>query len=82
MKQMDVQPDTVSYNALINGYCMLGDMDKAKNILELSLKCGIKPNVTTYHSLMNTYCKMRRRNEVSRVFAMIPANGLEHNCFL
>ena len=41
MMQIDVQPNIVTYNELINGYCLRGEMDKARNIFQLAVKSGI-----------------------------------------
>ncbi|KAI3864826.1 hypothetical protein MKW92_019390 [Papaver armeniacum] len=50
-------PTIVTFNVLMNGFCMLGMLEDGKRLLNWMLEKGIKPNATTYNSLMkhNTY---------------------------
>lgn len=63
-KMMDViriikkyaSPDTCTYNILINGCCVLGDIDNAWNVFDEMRKRGVQPNVVTFSTLINGLC--------------------------
>jgi pentatricopeptide repeat domain-containing protein 1 len=43
-----VKPDVVTYNALMDGYCLVNQVNKALNILNTMADKGVAPNVRSY----------------------------------
>ncbi|KAB1206197.1 hypothetical protein CJ030_MR7G014370 [Morella rubra] len=52
MREMDVKPDIVSYNCLVDVYCKGREMDKAYKVLEKMKSEEVMPDVITYTSLI------------------------------
>ncbi|GKE46325.1 tetratricopeptide-like helical domain-containing protein, partial [Tanacetum coccineum] len=46
-------PDIVIFNALIDGYSLLGDMAEARNTFDLLHYRRVEPNVATYNKVMD-----------------------------
>ncbi|KAJ9557441.1 hypothetical protein OSB04_012055 [Centaurea solstitialis] len=56
-------PSLVTYNSLIDGYGLRGEMKKAKEIFDLMKIKGHVPDLVTYNSLLNGYCKKSKIDE-------------------
>lgn len=52
MKDMNVKPDVVSYNSLIDVYCKCREVDKAYKMIEEMKKDDILPDIITYTSII------------------------------
>ncbi|CAA7029776.1 unnamed protein product [Microthlaspi erraticum] len=59
MIKRSIAPDIVTYNSLINGFCMQSRLDEAKQMFEMVSK-GCLPDVVTYNTLINGFCKSKR----------------------
>ncbi|XP_002518586.2 pentatricopeptide repeat-containing protein At3g13160, mitochondrial [Ricinus communis] len=54
-KELEIKPDTVSYNTVIKGYCEMGALDKAISLLvEMEMK-GNPPDLITFNTLLNGF---------------------------
>ncbi|KAJ0860147.1 putative tetratricopeptide-like helical domain superfamily [Helianthus annuus] len=69
-------PNIVTYNSLINGYCLQGEMSKAKTLLDSLMSRGLIPDVITYNSLLNGYCKSLKIEEAIHMFHEVTRKGL------
>ncbi|KAL0304396.1 UNVERIFIED_CONTAM: putative pentatricopeptide repeat-containing protein, mitochondrial [Sesamum radiatum] len=78
MMQRSICPNIVTYNALIDGYCLRGQMGKAKRVLHSIADRGLTPCIS-YSSLINGYCKQRRVDEAWDLFLKVPFEGLLHD---
>jgi pentatricopeptide repeat domain-containing protein 1 len=48
MMKEGVKPDVVTYNALMDGYCLVNQVNKALGILNTMTDKGVAPNVRSY----------------------------------
>lgn len=53
LKDPRVKVDQVAWNMLVEGYCKMGLIEEAKNVVERMRENGFHPNVSTYGSLAN-----------------------------
>ncbi|KFK42902.1 hypothetical protein AALP_AA1G053300 [Arabis alpina] len=51
-----LQPTVVTFNVLMNGFCLNGMLEDGEKLLNWMLAKGIAPNATTYNSLVKQYC--------------------------
>eukprot|EP00644_Phytophthora_capsici_P009824 jgi/Phyca11/9537/fgenesh1_pm.PHYCAscaffold_39_\ len=51
------QPDEVAFSCLINGFAREGRVERALNLLEDLLECGLTPSLVTFNTLMNACAK-------------------------
>ncbi|KAK3038396.1 hypothetical protein RJ639_030562 [Escallonia herrerae] len=70
-----VKVDMVAWNMLVEGYCRLGLIDQAKQIVEQMRKNGFYPNVATYGSLANGIAIARKPGE-----ALLLWNEVKERC--
>ncbi|KAL0463152.1 UNVERIFIED_CONTAM: Pentatricopeptide repeat-containing protein [Sesamum latifolium] len=57
MMQRNIYPEIITYDTLIDGYCLRGQMGKAKGVLYSIADRGLTPCIISYNSLINGYCK-------------------------
>ncbi|KAK8559843.1 hypothetical protein V6N13_016576 [Hibiscus sabdariffa] len=58
MKKIGIEPDEVTYNLVIKGFCQAGYLEMAKRVYS-SLECrsNYKPNVKIYQTMIHYLCK-------------------------
>ena len=56
---MGLSPDIITYSALINGFCDLGQTEDAQRLVYEMKEHGCTLNVITYTILLNGACKAR-----------------------
>ncbi|KAK3229355.1 hypothetical protein Dsin_001236 [Dipteronia sinensis] len=67
-----IDPDVVTYNTLINGYCNNGIVDEALKVKTIMEWKDFEPNVVTYNTISSCLCKLKLYEEVKTwLFAMI-----------
>ncbi|CAK9171302.1 unnamed protein product [Ilex paraguariensis] len=74
-KDPRVKVDVVAWNMLVEGYCRLGLVDEAKNIIQEMKENGFQPNVGTYGSLANGIAVARKPGE-----ALLLWNEIKERC--
>ncbi|KAH1063822.1 hypothetical protein J1N35_028809 [Gossypium stocksii] len=62
MLDIGLSPDLVLYNTLIHGFCGIGDMDKACNLVEMMIRDGILPNKGTHRAFVLGFGKKWVKN--------------------
>ncbi|KAL2941225.1 hypothetical protein RDABS01_029575 [Bienertia sinuspersici] len=72
-------PDVITYSALLDGYCLRGELHEAEKLLDQMVKGGYKPNVVTFSSLINGYCKSRKIDKALTLLHEMPLKGLTPN---
>ncbi|GKB27445.1 putative tetratricopeptide-like helical domain superfamily protein [Tanacetum coccineum] len=77
MLERGIVPDIVTYNSLIDGYCLRGEMSKAKSVYDSMASRRLDPDIFTYNSLVNRYCKTLMIDEVMHLFHKITKRGLK-----
>ncbi|KAF2309091.1 hypothetical protein GH714_000416 [Hevea brasiliensis] len=74
MIQAGVEPDAVSYNSLMDGYCLRSQLDEAIQIFDLMVHNGIV-DAFSYNILINGYCKSKRIDEAMQLFDEMTQKG-------
>ncbi|KAI4997972.1 hypothetical protein ZWY2020_053314 [Hordeum vulgare] len=64
------------YTILIDGFCQLGVVSKAKQILKSMLVVGVNPDVVTYSALINGMCKMGKLDETKEILSRMQKQDL------
>ncbi|GLJ39810.1 hypothetical protein SUGI_0813740 [Cryptomeria japonica] len=57
MKKKGLTPDKVTFNSVINGFCLERNIRAAQNVLCDILEKGLVPDMVTYSTLIDGYCK-------------------------
>jgi len=65
MQEMQLKPNSVTFNALINAHAKLGQVDGAERALDEMKQNGIQPDSITYGSLVHT-CASANPPDVAR----------------
>ncbi|KAK9937964.1 hypothetical protein M0R45_014727 [Rubus argutus] len=73
MIQRDIEPDIITYNSLMDGYCLRGEMDEAKKVFDLMASKGSMVNTRSYNILINGY--LRRIQEAENLFCKMKGCG-------
>ncbi|RWR85887.1 putative pentatricopeptide repeat-containing protein [Cinnamomum micranthum f. kanehirae] len=72
MKGNGCKPDTVTYNAIIAGFCNEKDFVSAFGVLDEMLEKGCKPDVFSYNTIIAGFCKGGRLREAIDLFEDMP----------
>ncbi|KAG2319707.1 hypothetical protein Bca52824_012920 [Brassica carinata] len=67
-EEMEMELNVVTFNSLVNGYAMIGDLEGVTRVLGLMSERGVSRNVVTYTSLIKCYCKKGLMEEAELVF--------------
>ncbi|KAI8561827.1 hypothetical protein RHMOL_Rhmol04G0371800 [Rhododendron molle] len=70
-----VDLDVVTYNSLMVGYCLQGQMDEAMRLLNAMADGGIRPDTYSYNILIQGYCKNMKLDEAMHLFRQMPLQG-------
>ncbi|XP_031265483.1 putative pentatricopeptide repeat-containing protein At1g12700, mitochondrial [Pistacia vera] len=95
MIQRGLQPNIVTYNTLMDGYCLLHRFNDAKELLismeskgckpygfvvfGLILRRGLRPDVVTFTSLIKVLCLEKRSLEAMELFKKMAVFGVRPN---
>ena len=55
--------DCVSYNVMVNGWCLIKRTNKALEMLKEMVKRGLTPNLTSYNTMLKGYFRAGQINE-------------------
>ncbi|KAG0456400.1 hypothetical protein HPP92_024188 [Vanilla planifolia] len=69
-------PDVVTYNTLINGYCRKGRVEEALRLFKVMFRRGVEPDLVSYKILMKGLCKEGRVWEAQQLFDKMRQRGL------
>ncbi|MBA0628740.1 hypothetical protein Godav_023407, partial [Gossypium davidsonii] len=58
MIKQAIEPNVVTYNALINGHCLQNRMDKARKVFHLMIKTGCAPDISRR---VSSACELLRK---------------------
>ncbi|KAK5813643.1 hypothetical protein PVK06_029094 [Gossypium arboreum] len=72
MIMQDIEPDIVTYGALIDGHCLQNQMGKAKRV---SVEKGCALDRRSHNIIINGYCKAKRLDKAMELFDEITQNG-------
>ncbi|KAL6200593.1 hypothetical protein ACLB2K_030374 [Fragaria x ananassa] len=83
MIERHIEPDTITYNSLMDGYGLRGQMDEVKQVFDLMVQKGSMVDVRSCNTLINGYCKQKKVDEAYKVFKnmtsweLVPDTALE-----
>ncbi|KAK1414662.1 hypothetical protein QVD17_30411 [Tagetes erecta] len=60
--------DTISYNIIANGFCLIKRTPRALEVLREMVESGLEPNLKTYNVILNGYFKSGQVKEAWRFF--------------
>ncbi|KAE8702299.1 Detected protein of confused Function [Hibiscus syriacus] len=76
MDSNGIQPDTTTYNVMINQFCEVKYFESAYRVLKEMPDKGCKPNVITFNMLIDMLCKDGKWSEANDdLFEGIPRQG-------
>ncbi|KAL5572948.1 hypothetical protein UlMin_022545 [Ulmus minor] len=92
MKEMDIQPNVVTFGILINRLCKSRRVDEALEVFE-KMSGGesvtlVEPDVITYNTLIDGLCKVGRQEEGLRLMEQMRSqkncapNTVTYNCLI
>jgi len=53
---------------LIHGFCQVGDLDAAQDLLNVMISSGVAPNYITFQSMLASLCS---KKELRKAFAIL-----------
>jgi len=53
---------------LIHGFCQVGDLDAAQDLLNEMISCGVAPDYITFHCMLAGLCS---KKELRKAFAIL-----------
>ncbi|RAL50444.1 hypothetical protein DM860_016911 [Cuscuta australis] len=72
----NIQPNLVTSNTLIDGHCKLGDITRARKLLEMLLEKGLKPDAFTFTSIIDGLCRAHRIEDAFGCFTEMEEWGV------
>lgn len=77
MKDGKMEPQLVTYNSMINGYCEVRKMEDAeKMVVEMKAR-NLEPNLITYNTLINGYSKVQKMEEAEKLVVEMKERNIE-----
>ena len=76
MSQRGLQPDVVTFTAMINGLCKEGKMEEANGLFELMNQGGLQPDVVTFTTLISGLFKVGKMEEANGLLELLSQRGL------
>jgi pentatricopeptide repeat protein len=64
MPRAGAKPDVVSYNTMIHGYFIAGEVDEVIKLLDDMLLIGLKPTAVTFNTLLDGMVSMGLKPDV------------------
>ena len=61
MKSYGLRPNAITYNALIDVCCKVGDLQRAEATVQVMRAEGHQPDAITFNLLLNACCKLQHR---------------------
>ncbi|KAK6136039.1 hypothetical protein DH2020_030205 [Rehmannia glutinosa] len=82
MCKVNISPNRITYNALIDGHCRVGNFVEAFGLLNDMEARGLKPNEVTYGTLLNGLCKHGELDSTKSLLARMKLDGVNVNSFM
>uniref|UniRef100_A0A7N2KW03 Pentatricopeptide repeat-containing protein n=1 Tax=Quercus lobata TaxID=97700 RepID=A0A7N2KW03_QUELO len=79
MRNKDIMPDVITYNSLIGGLGLVGQPDKARDVLKEMKEYGCYPDVASYDAAIRNYCIAKRLVEAYSLMDEMVHKGLNPN---
>ncbi|KAH7575198.1 hypothetical protein JRO89_XS02G0061400 [Xanthoceras sorbifolium] len=79
MVRSKISPNVFTYNILIRGFCVAGNIEMGLSFFSQMEKNGCLANVVTYNTLIDGYCKLRRIDKALELLRTMCVKGIEPN---
>ncbi|KAJ0247793.1 putative pentatricopeptide repeat-containing protein [Hirschfeldia incana] len=70
-ERMEMEMNVVTFNSLVNGYAVSGDVEGVRRVLGMMSERGVCWNVVTYTLLIKCYCRKGLMEEAEKVFESV-----------
>ena len=60
MRDQDFSPDVITYTCIIGGLGLIGQPDKARNVLKEMKEYGCYPDAAAYNAAIRNFCIAKR----------------------
>ncbi|KAJ0230922.1 Pentatricopeptide repeat-containing protein [Hirschfeldia incana] len=74
------EPDLVTYNTLVSGYCKRGRLKEAFYLYKIMYRRRVVPDLVTYTSLIKGLCREGRVREAHQTFHRMVDRGIKADC--
>ena len=74
-----VSPNVFTYNILIRGFCIAGNLDMGLRFFSEMERKGCLPNVVTYNTLIDAHYKLKKIGDALKLLRAMAMKGLEPN---
>ncbi|XP_047306657.1 pentatricopeptide repeat-containing protein At3g22470, mitochondrial-like [Impatiens glandulifera] len=79
MRTKSILPTLFRYSSLIHGFCNIGKVEDAKNLIIVMRKEGLLPNVVCYTAFIGGYCMLGQMDQVRNVLHEMLFYGIHPN---
>ncbi|KAL1827085.1 hypothetical protein ACET3Z_005497 [Daucus carota] len=76
-----MEPNVVTYGALVDGLCKAHRVKEARNLLDVMSSKGCVPNHIVYDALIDGYCKVGNLEEAQEIFSKMSEHGYSPNAY-
>uniref|UniRef100_A0A166D4C2 Pentacotripeptide-repeat region of PRORP domain-containing protein n=1 Tax=Daucus carota subsp. sativus TaxID=79200 RepID=A0A166D4C2_DAUCS len=76
-----MEPNVVTYGALVDGLCKAHRVKEARNLLDVMSSKGCVPNHIVYDALIDGYCKVGKLEEAQEIFSKMSEHGYSPNAY-
>ncbi|XP_048141777.1 pentatricopeptide repeat-containing protein At3g13160, mitochondrial-like [Rhodamnia argentea] len=70
-EKLSLDIDVCTYNAVIKGYCLMGDLDSALSLLDEMERKGIEPNLISWNTLLEAYYGSGRLSDGEKIWDLM-----------
>ncbi|KAI6703931.1 hypothetical protein NL676_013067 [Syzygium grande] len=75
-EKLPLEIDVCTYNAVIKGYCVMGDLDSALSLLDEMENKGIKPNLISWNTLLEASYGKGRLSEGEKMWDLMVSRNV------
>ncbi|KAJ6678076.1 hypothetical protein OIU85_008644 [Salix viminalis] len=72
-------PDVITYTSIIGGLGLVGQPDKARDMLKEMKEHGCYPDVAAYNAVIRNYCIAKRLDDAYSLMAEMASKGMSPN---
>ncbi|KAJ6769695.1 MITOCHONDRIAL GROUP I INTRON SPLICING FACTOR CCM1 [Salix purpurea] len=76
-KELEIEPDLVSYNTVLKAFCEMGSLDSAVTLLDEMEKKGLEPDLITFNTLLNGFYAKGRFVDGERIWEQMKEKNVE-----
>jgi len=76
-KELEIEPDLVSYNTVLKAFCVTGSMDSAATLLDEMEKKGLEADLITFNTLLHGFYAKGRFVDGERIWEQMKEKNVE-----